>query len=101
MPVHLLAPAARGGASSRRLATGLRGLDLVYGGGITVGSSALVAGSAGAGKSTGLLQAAGEVGRRKLAIYASVEESVDALRDRCERLGIADRKHLVPMHCRR
>jgi len=96
LPVSLLGKP--GAKTSRRLRTGLAALDLTFGGGIAVPSSALFAGSPGAGKSTAALQAAAHVARRSTAVYASVEESVDRLHARCERFGFADRAKLVPIH---
>lgn len=100
LPVALLrqatAPGSRG--RSRRLHTGLRGLDHVFGGGIMPGSSALVAGASGAGKTTALVQAAAEVAKRRRAVVASAEQSRAALVELCERLDVADRQGLVPLH---
>ena len=74
-----------------RAATGIAELDRVLGGGLVPASAVLVGGDPGIGKSTLLLQAAARLsadGRRVL--YVSGEESVDQVRLRARRLGLAD-----------
>jgi DNA repair protein RadA/Sms len=74
-----------------RHVVGIAELDRVLGGGFVPGSVVLVGGDPGIGKSTLLLQAAAAItsaGRR--AIYISGEESVDQVRLRARRLGLAD-----------
>jgi DNA repair protein RadA/Sms len=74
-----------------RAATGIAELDRVLGGGLVPASAVLVGGDPGIGKSTLLLQAAARLanaGRRVL--YVSGEESVDQVRRRARRLGLAD-----------
>ena len=74
-----------------RAATGLAELDRVLGGGLVPASAILVGGDPGIGKSTLLLQAAARLaagGRRVL--YVSGEESVDQVRLRARRLGLAE-----------
>ena len=76
------------GSASRRWATGTRELDFVLGGGIVPGSMVLVGGEPGIGKSTLLLQVAGNLessGQRVL--YVSGEESPLQVKLRAERLG--------------
>ncbi len=78
-------------APPARAATGIAELDRVLGGGLVPGSAVLVGGDPGIGKSTLLLQAAARLanaGRRVL--YVSGEESVDQVRLRARRLGLAD-----------
>lgn len=73
-----------------RLPTGLAELDRVTGGGIVPGSTLLIAGEPGIGKSTLLLQLAAafaQAGRR--AIYFSGEEAAAQVRLRADRLGLA------------
>jgi DNA repair protein RadA/Sms len=72
-----------------RLATGQDELDRVLGGGLVVGSVALLGGDPGIGKSTLLLQVAAHVGRARAVLYASGEESVAQVGMRARRLGLA------------
>jgi DNA repair protein RadA/Sms len=76
-----------------RVASGLAELDRVLGGGFVPGSAVLLGGDPGIGKSTLLLQAAAAMGRagRRVA-YVSGEESVDQIRLRGQRLGVAGAK---------
>jgi DNA repair protein RadA/Sms len=74
-----------------RAVTGLAELDRVLGGGLVPASAVLVGGDPGIGKSTLLLQAAARLaaaGRRVL--YISGEESIEQVRLRARRLGVAD-----------
>ena len=77
-------------ADVERLASGIGELDRVLGGGIVPGSMVLLGGEPGIGKSTLLLQmaatAAAAVGP---VLYASGEESVQQLKMRGDRLGLA------------
>jgi DNA repair protein RadA/Sms len=74
-----------------RLQTGIAELDRVLGGGIARGSAILVGGDPGIGKSTLLLQAAALLARGGAGVsYVSGEESVDQVRGRARRLGLAD-----------
>src|SRR5438477_11630574 len=75
----------------RRL-TGIAELDRVCGGGLVAGSTILVGGDPGIGKSTLLLQAAAAFAARGgTAAYITGEEAIDQIRLRAERLGVADR----------
>jgi DNA repair protein RadA/Sms len=74
---------------SQRLASGQDELDRVLGGGLVVGSVALLGGDPGIGKSTLLLQVAAHVGRSRAVLYASGEESVAQVGLRARRLGLA------------
>ncbi|MGH9382436.1 MAG: DNA repair protein RadA [Thermoanaerobaculia bacterium] len=83
-------------AAGKRVVSGLAGVDTVLGGGVVPGSSVLLAGEPGIGKSTLLLQLAsrlGDAGARTL--YVSAEESPQQVRMRAERLGAADTPLLV------
>ena len=74
----------------RRL-TGIAELDRVCGGGLVPGSTILVGGDPGIGKSTLLLQAAASLAARGAeAAYITGEEAIDQVRLRAERLGVAD-----------
>src|SRR3954464_6442094 len=74
----------------RRL-TGIAELDRVCGGGLVPGSTILVGGDPGIGKSTLLLQAAASLAAHGgEAAYITGEEAIDQVRLRAERLGVAD-----------
>ncbi len=74
-----------------RLKTGIAEFDRVCGGGIVPGCALLVGGDPGIGKSTLMLQAAAKLAiSGKSVIYISGEESVDQVRARAKRLGLAD-----------
>lgn len=82
--------------SSFRLRSGIAELDRVCGGGLIAGSVLLIGGDPGIGKSTLLLQATGALsavtnvkGTPVRCIYISGEESVDQVRLRAARLGLA------------
>ncbi len=75
-------------AKEERVATGMKELDRVLGGGIVPGSLTLVGGDPGIGKSTILLQTCrylGESGHSVL--YISGEESLKQIKLRAERIG--------------
>jgi len=75
-------------AVSRRK-TGIAELDRVFGGGLVPGSTVLLAGDPGIGKSTLLLQAAAALaGRNSSVAYISGEEGVDQVRMRAHRLSL-------------
>lgn len=76
-------------AVQQRIATGTNELDRVLGGGFVPGSTVLLAGDPGVGKSTLLLQAAAGVASASgNVIYATGEESQDQVKLRAERLGV-------------
>jgi len=75
--------------ATSHMASGLDELDRVLGGGFVAGSTTLLAGDPGIGKSTLLLQAAAaiaETGRKVL--YATGEEALEQIRIRASRLGV-------------
>ena len=75
--------------SEIRTTTGIGEFDRVLGGGIVQGSLVLLAGDPGIGKSTILLQTAGELCRQgKRVLYISAEESAGQIKLRAERLGV-------------
>ena len=64
-------------------------MDRVLGGGLVAGSLILIGGEPGIGKSTLLLQVAGNVAKRTGAVlYISGEESIEQVKMRAERLDI-------------
>src|SRR5487761_1591585 len=81
-------------ATARR-ASAIAEFDRVCGGGLVHGSALLIGGDPGIGKSTLILQAmaalaAGKSGQRLNCAYVSGEESLDQVRLRARRLGVAD-----------
>ena len=75
-------------AAPRRVC-GIAELDRVTGGGLVPGSAVLIGGDPGIGKSTLLLQAAAALAASARVAYISGEESIDQVRLRAERLGLA------------
>jgi len=87
-PVRLSAVPAEGHV---RVVTGLGEFDRVLGGGVLLGSTVLLGGDPGVGKSTLLLQVlarTAEAGAR--CLYVSCEESLPQVRMRADRLGLGD-----------
>lgn len=73
-----------------RLQTGIEEVDRVLGGGFVPGSSVLLGGDPGIGKSTILMQVAGALSQtNRRVLYTSSEESAAQVRMRAERLGLA------------
>jgi len=72
-----------------RLSTGMAELDRALGGGIMPGTSVLVGGEPGIGKSTLLLQACGRIAGAS-TLYVSAEESAAQIRRRADRIGITE-----------
>jgi len=75
-------------AEQSRSATGIGELDRVLGGGIVPGSVVLVTGEPGIGKSTLLIQLAGQAAKKTGVLYVSGEESAQQIKLRATRLGI-------------
>ncbi|HUA76212.1 MAG TPA: DNA repair protein RadA [Acetobacteraceae bacterium] len=74
-----------------RTPTGIAELDRVLGGGLVPAAAMLVGGDPGIGKSTLLLQAASAVARAgRRVLYITGEESIEQVRLRALRLGLAD-----------
>lgn len=83
-------PAQTGGGGKTRLVSGVAEFDRVLGGGLVAGSSVLVGGEPGIGKSTLLLQLAHSFADGgSEVLLATAEESVDQVSMRAERLGCA------------
>ena len=92
---RLVAAEHHRGFASDPLASGVAAFDRLLGGGLDRGTSALLMGPAGSGKSTIALQfmvAAAERGERSV-IY-SFDESIGTLLTRAEALGIPMQQHL-------
>ena len=88
-PAQLFADVDLG--ETERLPSGFDEFDRVLGGGIVPGSMVLLGGEPGIGKSTLLLQAAGQIARAiGSVLYVSGEESQHQIKARGERLGVGD-----------
>lgn len=73
-----------------RIRTGMGELDRALGGGLMPGSTVLIGGEPGIGKSTLMLQAAAAVAAQQgPVLYVSGEESAPQIRQRADRLGCA------------
>lgn len=71
--------------------SGISELDRVLGGGIIPGSSVLLGGEPGIGKSTLLLKTAAYVSQQgKTVLYVTSEESIRQIKQRSERIGVGN-----------
>ena len=70
----------------KRLATEVRDVDTVLGGGFVAGSVNLIAGQPGIGKSTLLMQLAAQLSRNHKMLYVSGEESLEQVSLRASRI---------------
>ncbi len=76
-------------ASDFRMQSSLDEFDRVLGGGLVAGSSVLLAGDPGIGKSTLFLQLAGRLASQgRQVLFVSGEESAEQIKNRADRLGI-------------
>lgn len=75
-----------------RLDTGIAEMNRVLGGGLMRGSSVLIGGEPGIGKSTLMLQAAARLVSKGRVLYVSGEESPGQLRMRADRLGVSSER---------
>jgi DNA repair protein RadA/Sms len=75
-----------------RLATGLKELDRVLGGGLVMGSAVLIGGDPGIGKSTLLLQTLCHLSQELKVLYVTGEESLQQVTLRARRLGLPEDK---------
>jgi DNA repair protein RadA/Sms len=71
-----------------RFETGISELDRVLGGGVMKGSSVLLGGEPGIGKSTLMLQVLAECSKERSVLYVSGEESPSQVKMRAQRLGL-------------
>ncbi|MBN2049348.1 MAG: DNA repair protein RadA [Spirochaetales bacterium] len=76
-------------AENPRISTGMAELDRTLGGGIVPGSSVLIGGEPGIGKSTLMIQLACGFRRDAPVLYISGEESAHQVKARADRLGIS------------
>ncbi len=77
-------------SETRRISTTLQELDRVFGGGLVEGSAILIGGDPGIGKSTLLLQLLAALSKQHKTLYVTGEESVNQVKLRAERLGMAN-----------
>jgi DNA repair protein RadA/Sms len=73
-----------------RLASGLKELDRVLGGGLVYGSVVLIGGDPGIGKSTLLLQTLCYLSQQQKVLYVTGEESLQQVTLRARRLGLPE-----------
>jgi DNA repair protein RadA/Sms len=78
-----------------RLPTNIEELDRVLGGGLVIGSSVLIGGDPGIGKSTLLLQALCNLGQNLKVLYITGEESMQQIAMRARRLELPEDKLLL------
>ncbi len=82
--------------ATARWPTGIGEVDRILGGGVIAGSLILIGGEPGIGKSTLMLQAAGQFAKNKApVIYVSGEEAPAQIKLRAERLGLGAEKNLL------
>ncbi len=90
--VQLAEVSSEGGV---RLSTSIEELDRVLGGGLVVGSTVLIGGDPGIGKSTLLLQALCGLGRKHKVLYVTGEESLQQVAMRARRLELPEDKLML------
>ncbi|MEM7816715.1 MAG: DNA repair protein RadA [Candidatus Aenigmatarchaeota archaeon] len=73
---------------TERISTGFSELDSILGGGLVEGEVVLVGGEPGIGKSTLLLEVAGNLSKKAKTLYVSSEESLEQVGLRAKRLEI-------------
>jgi len=84
-PVPLDQPVGEG---TDRLVSGIAEFDRIVGGGLVIGSSVLIGGDPGIGKSTLLLQVADALaGAGHAVLYVTSEESIRQIQQRARRIG--------------
>ena len=92
---RLVAAEHRGRSSCKKLASNIRELDELLGGGIEEGTSTLIVGGAGTGKSTIAAQfCAAAAGRGEKSVLFMFDESPNTLFTRCGGLGIDIEPHV-------
>ncbi|WP_342764676.1 ATPase domain-containing protein [Thermococcus sp. Bubb.Bath] len=85
-------------ALKSRFETGIPGMDELLGGGIYEGSITLIAGPTGSGKTILALNLASNLSKSgKKVLYIAYEESLAALRDTLEKLGLEENFRIVSM----
>ncbi len=92
---RLVAAEHRASYEKEAVSSGLTSLDMLLGGGLQRGTSALLLGPVGSGKSViGSLYAAAAAARGEHAVIFTFDESSDALFTRSEGLGIDLKRHV-------
>jgi circadian clock protein KaiC len=104
LPITSLGLAHR--ASTEILSSGIKDLDTALGGGFYAGSTVLVSGLAGTGKSTLAAHfVAGQCAREEKALYVALEQSPDELTRNMKALGMPLKRYanagLLQFHARR
>ncbi|MGA2974150.1 MAG: DNA repair protein RadA [Spirochaetia bacterium] len=89
LPIPLSSIETRDGM---RMDTGIAEMNRVLGGGLMRGSSVLVGGEPGIGKSTLMLQVAARIATPGRSLYVSGEESPGQLRMRADRLAVSSQR---------
>lgn len=83
-----------------RVTTGIGELDRVLGGGLVIGSVALIGGDPGIGKSTLLMQGAAHLSADQPVLYVTGEESLTQIGLRAQRLAVpVDRLAVIAETC--
>ena len=89
--LFVLEPLSGKSEEAPRVASGIKELDRVTGGGFVRGSAILLGGDPGIGRSTLLIEASAALARKKRrVVYVSGEEAIDQVRMRAQRLGLTD-----------
>lgn len=92
---RLVAAESRQLSTSRRLASDVKELDELLGGGVEEGTSTLIIGGAGTGKSTIAAQfCCAAAARGEKAIIFTFDESPNTLYSRCDGLNVPIRRHV-------
>ena len=86
-PVGLVRLSSVSDKPKGRMLSGIGEWDRVMGGGLVHGSFVIITGDPGIGKSTLLLQVAGNLSKNNEALYFSSEESLEQVKQRAKRLG--------------
>ena len=79
-----------GQTEQARMATGMEEVDRVLGGGLVPGSTVLIGGDPGIGKSTLLLQVMARINQAHRTLYIAGEESLEQISLRAHRLGLPE-----------
>lgn len=78
-----------------KIKTNISEFDRLLSGGLIAGQTSLLAGAPGIGKSTLMMQVAGEMAKKYKVLYVSGEESLSQISTRAKRLGIDSENILV------
>ncbi len=78
-----------------KIKTNISEFDRLLSGGLISGQTSLLAGAPGIGKSTLMMQVAGEIAKKDKVLYVSGEESLSQISTRAKRLGVDSKNVLV------